>query len=360
MAGFFYIKNRMERGNGQTDTEFADLLFSWYDANKRVFPFRGTRDPYRIWLSEIMLQQTRTETVCDYYVRFIALFPDVFALAAADEQKVLKAWEGLGYYSRARNLHAAAKVIAARGGVFPDTAEKMRSLPGIGAYTAAAVASIAFDERVPAMDGNLIRVFSRITDEQGQTDAQDVLARLRTAALERMPYVRCGDFNQALMDLGATVCVPGTPSCGVCPLKTLCAAFRRGDAEELPHRAKAAPQKVLRYDVMIAVDHGRVLIEQRREKLLQGLWVFPMAEAGAGIEMLEKRGLTVNEADFRAQARHVFTHRIWEMRIWVCTVTGDDPPGVWADLRHLERYPFPTAMKRALEEAVRTLERAAR
>ena len=190
----------------------STLLLAWYDAHGRVLPFRGTKDPYRIWLSEIMLQQTRTETVGAYYTRFLARFPDVFALADAPEQDVLKCWEGLGYYSRARNLHKAAKQVAQQyHGSFPADLDALRALPGVGDYTAAAVASIAFDLPAPAMDGNLTRVLSRFHGVREDVGMPSVKRRLLDLAQGDMPPVRCGDFNQALMDLGATVCIPGTP-----------------------------------------------------------------------------------------------------------------------------------------------------
>ena len=188
---------------------FSALLLSWYDAHKRTLPFRGTKDPYRIWVSEIMLQQTRTETVAGYYSRFLDRFPDVFALADAPEEDVLKCWEGLGYYSRARNLHKAAKAVVEQyGGVFPADLEKLRALPGVGDYTAAAVTSIAFDIPAPAMDGNLTRVLSRFHGIREDVDIPAVKRRLADLGREDMPDTRCGDFNQALMDLGATVCTP--------------------------------------------------------------------------------------------------------------------------------------------------------
>ncbi|MBQ7455109.1 MAG: A/G-specific adenine glycosylase, partial [Clostridia bacterium] len=217
-------------------------LLPWYEANKRVLPFRGTRDPYAIWVSEIMLQQTRTETVAGYYARFLARFPDVVSLAKAPEQEVLKLWEGLGYYSRARNLHRAAKIVAGEyGGVFPSTYEAIRALPGVGDYTAAAIGSIAFGLPCPAVDGNLSRVLSRVHGVREDIDIPSVRRRIHALAQENIDPAAPGDWNQALMDIGATICLPGTPDCARCPLQPLCDAYKEGDADLLPVRAAAKP-----------------------------------------------------------------------------------------------------------------------
>lgn len=335
----------------------STLLLSWYDGHKRVLPFRGTRDPYRIWVSEIMLQQTRTETVGAYYERFLSLFPDVFALAHAEEQAVLKSWEGLGYYSRARNLHKAAKVIAENyGGVFPKNVEALRALPGVGDYTAAAVASIAFDLPEPAMDGNLTRVFSRVRGIREDVGAPSVKRRLLEVAREAMPESRCGDFNQALMDLGATICTPGTPDCEKCPLKRLCDAFAQGDAEELPVKAAAKAPKEVQAGIAIVTCGAKTLLLQRQEALLKGLWVFPMTEEGSDRKAVEKRlkalGIQGEFAGDLGTARHVFTHRIWQMRIYHYIAREEkSKEGAWASLSEMRALPLPTAVRGAKQQA---------
>ena len=331
----------------------STLLLAWYDGHKRVLPFRGTKDPYRIWVSEIMLQQTRTETVGAYYERFLSLFPDVFALAHAPEQDVLKAWEGLGYYSRARNLHKAAKVIAENyGGKFPADAEKLRSLPGVGDYTAAAVASIAFDLPEPAMDGNLTRVFSRVRGIREDVGAPSVKRRLLDVAREHMPKSRCGDFNQALMDLGAMICTPGTPDCEKCPLCMLCDACKMGDAEELPIKAAAKPPKELQVGIAIVTCGAKTLLMQRKEALLKGLWVFPQTEEGSGREQVEKRlkelGVRAEFAASMGSARHVFSHRIWQMQVYHYLAREPlSKEGEWVSLSGMQALPLPTAVKGA-------------
>ena len=335
----------------------ATLLLAWYDRHKRVLPFRGTKDPYRIWLSEIMLQQTRTETVGAYYQRFLSLFPDVFALAQADEQAVLKAWEGLGYYSRARNLHKAAKVIAEKyQGVFPADLELLRALPGVGDYTAAAVASIAFDLPAPAMDGNLTRVLSRVHGVRQDVGMPSVKRQLLALGQEDMPSQRCGDFNQALMDLGAMVCTPGTPDCESCPLRPLCSAYAAGDAEDLPVKAAAKPPKEIKVGIAIVTCGAKTLLLQRKEALLNGLWGFPQTEEGDTRADVEKRlkalGVRARFHEKLGQAKHVFTHRVWQMQIY--HYIADAPQakdGKWVHLSQMDALPLPTAICVAREKA---------
>ena len=339
----------------------STLLLAWYDQNKRSLPFRGTKDPYRVWVSEIMLQQTRTETVGAYYQHFLQRFPDVLSLAEAPEQEVLKCWEGLGYYSRARNLHKAAKVIAYQhGGTFPSDVEALRALPGVGGYTAAAVASIAFDLPAPAMDGNLTRVLSRFHGVRQDVGIASVRRPLISLAQADMPAARCGDFNQALMDLGATVCVPGTPECDRCPLSPLCDACRAGDAEELPIKAAAKPPAEVALAVAIVICHGRVLMTQRKEALLNGLWVFPLienAENSAAVERgLKALGVRVRVLEPLGTARHVFTHRIWNMTLYACEAAeAATREGRFVSLKDMRALPLPTAMRAGKEYAAQLL-----
>lgn len=339
----------------------ATLLLAWYDRHKRVLPFRGTKDPYRIWLSEIMLQQTRTETVGAYYERFLSLFPDVFALARSAEQDVLKAWEGLGYYSRARNLHKAAKVIAEEyQGKFPADLNLLRSLPGVGDYTAAAVASIAFDLPAPAMDGNLTRVLSRVHGVRQDVGMPSIKRQLAALGQEDMPGQRCGDFNQALMDLGAMVCTPGTPDCACCPLRPLCNAYAAGDAEDLPIKAAAKAPKEIKVGIAIVTCGVQALLMQRKEALLNGLWVFPQTEEGDTQADVEKRlknlGIRARFQQKMGAAKHVFTHRIWQMQAY--HYIADEPKakeGVWANVNKIDELPLPTAIRAAREWACQLL-----
>ena len=339
----------------------STLLLAWYDAHGRTLPFRGAKDPYRIWISEIMLQQTRTETVGAYYGRFLERFPDVFSLAAAPEQDVLKCWEGLGYYSRARNLHKAAKQVVERyRGCFPADLDALRALPGVGDYTAAAVASIAFDLSVPAVDGNLTRVLSRFHGVREDVGIPSVKRRLLELAQEDMPQTRCGDFNQALMDLGAMVCTPGTPDCENCPLRPLCNAYRAGDAEVLPVKAAAKPPREIAMAVALITCGNRVWMAQRKEALLKNLWVYLLTENAQNHADVEKnlKSLCIRAAfqGTLGKSRHVFTHRVWNMTLFhFAAETIDCREGRFVTLSEMRALPLPTAMRAAKEEAEKLL-----
>lgn len=337
------------------------LLLAWYDQNARTLPWRGIHDPYRTWVSETMLQQTRVETVRGYYERFLSRFPDVAALAAADEADVLKLWEGLGYYSRARNLHQAARqVMRDFGGEMPREVAQLRQLKGIGAYTAGAIASIAFDERVPAVDGNVIRVASRVMGIRENVGIPSVRRELEEKVDSLVPAARPGDFNQALMDLGSAICVPGTPNCDVCPLRAHCDAYDAGDAEDLPVLPQKNPPKPFDWDVLLIFSGEKVLMRQRTETMLHGLWVFPMLP-----------GHTDNPADFGAQmhmnlrnvrpagdAKHVFTHQIWRMKLYQMDAPDADAPKGYrfVTLDEMNALTIPTAMKAAGKVARARLE----
>lgn len=342
------------RGKTCYNGPMQERLLQWYDENKRDLPWRRTRAPYAIWLSEVMLQQTRVETARGYWERFLSRFADVAALAAAQEQEVLKLWEGLGYYSRARNLLKCARMVCEHyGGRFPQTAAELRKLPGIGEYTAGAVASIAFDERVAAVDGNVERVLSRVLGIREELDIPSVRRRLREEATALVPPKRPGDFNQALMELGACVCLPA-PQCGRCPLQALCDACAAGDAALLPRRAQKPAPRVERRAVAIVLCEGRALVCRREEGLLHGLWCFPCPQAEDPLPFLERLGIRARLVGPLGHARHVFTHRIWEMELWL--LAAEDaacPPGYrFADARELGELPMPTAMRKAREAAL--------
>ncbi len=330
----------------------SEPLLKWYDKNRRSFPFRGPTDPYRVWVSEIMLQQTGTGTVVPYYLRFIERYPSLHALAEADPDDVLKLWEGLGYYSRARNMLACARLVTERyGGSFPRTAAELQTLPGIGAYTAAAIASIAFGERIPAMDGNLKRVFARLYRIEDRVDKPDTARRLYSLALESMPADRPGDMNQALMDLGATLCVPGTPDCPLCPLAALCMAGEK--APDLPSSGKKKPQTVERLWVCLCtLPDGRFAVTRRETGLLKGLYLFPVCPRE------DESGPPPEKDRVIASSRHVFTHRIWEMT--VCHIPCARETGtlfhqsvIWVLPDQLASLAFPSAMRVPLEAARR-------
>jgi len=333
------------------------LLLAWYDRHARQLPWRGIHDPYRTWVSETMLQQTRVETVLGYYERFLQRFPTVAELAAAPEDDVLKLWEGLGYYSRARNLHRGAKqVMDEYGGVIPESAEELRRISGIGPYTAGAIASIAFDKPVPAVDGNVIRVVSRLRGIRENVGVPSVRRGLEGEAAALVPAQRPGDFNQAVMDLGATICVPGTPACEKCPLQDVCDAFTAGDAEDLPVLPRKNPPKVLDYVVCLIFSGGRVLMRQRTEAMLRGLWVFPMAEGRYTLRQIPAAArkltkLTVTQAASAGEAKHVFTHQVWQMQLFTMRAAEDAaaPAGYrFVPVEELDSLAIPTAVKAAV------------
>ena len=338
-------------------------LLDWYDRCARDLPWRGFHDAYRTWVSEAMLQQTRVETVLSYYDRFLERFPTLSALAEAPEADVLKAWEGLGYYSRARNLHnGAMDVMEQYGGVLPRDPEKLKKIRGIGPYTAGAIASIAYDVPVPAVDGNVIRVLSRIYGIRTDALQPDTRKHIEELAASLVPKERPGDHNQAVMDLGATVCVPGTPDCARCPLSAFCDAFVHGDAPDLPLIPGKVPQKTIRWTVTVLRSGNRTLIRRRTETLLQGLWCFPMLEcepADAATILEKKYRLHTVPVAPPVHARHVFTHLIWEMDILPLDAGPDAllPPDYrWAAPGELETLVFPVAMTAALTEAKKLLD----
>ena len=343
----------------------TDALLDWYDAHKRTLPWRGIHDPYRTWVSETMLQQTRVETVLSYYDRFLEAFPTVEALAAADIDDVLKMWEGLGYYRRARNLHKGAQqVVAQFGGAIPSDPAELLSISGIGEYTTGAIASIAFDVPVPAVDGNVIRVVSRLFGVRENAGIPSVKRQITALASSLVDAQRPGDHNQAMMDLGATICVPGTPDCAACPLQAFCAAYAEGDPEELPVLPRKNPPKIIDYDVLLIVSQGRVLMRRRTEALLEGMWVFPMLEGhekAASIAAAAKRRIgvkTVYEAP-AGEAKHVFTHQVWQMKLHILRAESAQAPQGWQFVspEEMEELAIPTAVAKARKAAEEVLQR---
>ena len=333
-------------------------LLDWYSTHRRDLPWRESADPYRVWVSEIMLQQTRVAAVLPYYRRWMEALPDVAALAAVEEDRLMKLWEGLGYYSRARNLQRAAKVVMENhGGRFPDTFEGLRALPGIGDYTAGAVASIAFHRPVPAVDGNVLRITARLA-----ALGEDILSpggrRLFTDMVaELVPPDRPGDFNQALMDLGATVCLPnGQPDCGACPLAALCAAHAAGRETDFPVKRKKQTRRREEMTVYLLLREGRIALRRREARgLLAGLWEFPhipgtlTEEEAAG--PLDRWGLTPLQWRQRITARHIFTHVEWHMTGYLLEVRGTGADFTWADPAALETLAVPSAFAKYLEAA---------
>lgn len=294
-------------------------LLAWYEENRRALPWRESRDAYRVWISEIMLQQTRVEAVRGYYARFMQALPSVRALAQADEQTYLKLWEGLGYYSRVRNLHRAAVEVCERfGGALPQTYDELLTLPGVGDYTAGAVASIAYGQRVPAVDGNVLRVVSRLTADERPVSEPKTRADLRAQVADILP-ADPGAFNQALMELGALVCVPnGAPKCTDCPVRHLCEGAEAGIAARLPVKAAKKARTVRERTVFLLRRDGKVGLQKRPDSgLLAKLWELPGAEQAltpdAARDYLARQGLTVRQMRSLRPAKHIFSHVEWHM-----------------------------------------------
>ncbi len=322
-------------------------LLAWYRENARDLPWRREPTPYRVWVSEIMLQQTRVTAVLGYFARFMEAFPTVQDLAAAPEDQLMKLWQGLGYYSRARNLQKAARQIAEDfGGRFPTRYEDLRALAGVGDYTAAAIASIAFGQPVPAVDGNLLRVSARVLGDD--TDITTAKGKKHfTAALQSViPLDFPGQFNQAMMDLGAMVCLPnGAPLCERCPAADFCQAYLQGRTGELPVRPAKKPRRVERRTVYFFFYEGKVALRRRPAKgLLAGLWEYPNALEEE--TPLADWGLADVEPSFAGTGVHIFTHVEWHMTArWAALTVDTLPPGwVWADKEALRtRYAVPSA-----------------
>jgi A/G-specific adenine glycosylase len=341
-------------------------LLAWYDQAAADLPWRHTRDPYQVWLSEIMLQQTQVATVIPYFERFVATYPDVAALAAAPLDDVLKRWEGLGYYSRARNLHRAAKVIVAEyGRRFPETAADLQKLPGIGRYTAGAIASIAFGERAAVLDGNVMRVLARLYDVADDVRAAATQKRLWALAGSLVPAERPGDYNQAMMELGRTICKPRQPRCRACPVAAHCLAFRHGTQDQRP--VKAPRPQTPHYDVAAGIiwnDQGQILIAQRRaEGLLGGLWEFPGGKLEPGEtlpecltrKLAEELAIRVEVSDLLLIVRHAFTHFRITLHAFRCRYVSGPPQALgcadwrWVQLDELERFAFGHADRQIIQ-----------
>lgn len=306
-----------------------ERLLAWYDSQKRDLPWRHTSDPYRIWLSEIMLQQTRVEAVKPYYARFLETCPDVATLSALSEERLYKLWEGLGYYSRARNLQKAARTVMEQyGGVMPKTYEELRRLSGIGDYTAGAIASIAYGERVPAIDGNVLRVLARLCASHEDIADPKTKALWRESLAPLIPK-RAGDFTQAMIELGATVCVPnGEPKCSECPLKDFCDATKNGLTDEIPVRSAKKPRRIEDRTVLIVCDENRIALGKRPPKgLLAGLFEFPnvtghLAESEA-LQYLRSIGFDPVRIERIEDSKHIFTHVEWRMIAYRVRITPE-------------------------------------
>ena len=332
------------------------VLIPWYRENRRSLPWRETRDPYRIWVSEIMLQQTRVEAVRGYYARFLAALPNIESLASCDDDALHKLWEGLGYYSRVRNLKKAAQIIMAdHGGLFPEDYASVRALPGIGEYTAGAVCSIAFGQPRAAVDGNVLRLLSRLRADDTPIDLPALKKRVQTELEAIYPHDCPGEFTQALMELGATVCIPGgEPKCGICPCREFCEGKLRW--QELPVKLPKKAKKQEDRTVFLLRCADKWAIEKRENRgLLAGLWQFPNISghltAEEAVAWAEAQGLHPRNVERSIDRRHIFTHIRWDLRGWFLEVGEEAPRFTWMTLEEIDtQAALPTAFRQFREE----------
>lgn len=391
---------------------FQQKLLQWYESQQRVLPWREYDDPYAIWVSEIMLQQTRVEAVLPYFERFVTAFPTIQVLAEAEQEEVLKLWEGLGYYSRARNLHQAAQIVIEEyGGQVPKTHDEVLKLPGVGPYTAGAIMSIAFNQPYPAVDGNVKRVFSRLFAIPDDVKKASVKKRIEGLAEEAIPKGRASDFNQALMELGALICIPKSPRCGICPVQELCSGFADGEPEIYPVKsAKRKPRPMVRLVAVVrregCADEQILLMRNPAEGMLAGLWAFPGIDltheewgaTGVGQQFAsQKKGQTQAQLPLLAigdknrvvcdeereqawggisgalarylsdelgvqvqvfgqigETQHTFTHRVWTMPIVECRLIEqeekEDVTLAWVTSQEFDGYAIPTVYQKVIRE----------
>lgn len=337
--------------------QLPGLLLPWFAEHRRDLPWRRDREPYHVWLSEIMLQQTRVEAVRGYYLRFLERLPDIAALASAPEDVLLKLWEGLGYYSRVRNLQKAAQcVMEQHDGEFPQELSAIRALPGIGDYTAGAIASICFEAPTAAVDGNVLRVILRLTVCADSPADVRVRRRIGEELSAVYPAGHCGDFTQALMELGATVCLPnGAPQCEVCPLRSLCEAHAQGTELQFPTKPPKKPRRIEQRTVFVLQCGDRLAVCKRPSHgLLAGLWQLPdvpgKLETAEALRQAEQWGVHPTGILKTAERTHIFTHVQWDLRgVWL-TCAAEAPQFTWADedaLRH--EIGLPTAYRQFLD-----------
>lgn len=331
-------------------------LLPWYKQNARRLPWRQDTEPYHIWLSEIMLQQTRVEAVRTYYLRFLEQLPDIHALAAAPESRLLKLWEGLGYYNRARNLQKAARVIETQyGGRFPGRYEEIRALPGIGPYTAGAIASICFGLPCPAVDGNVLRIITRMTENDAPIDRMQTKTEIAAQLQKVYPKNDCGQFTQALMELGATVCTPKSPKCTACPASSFCRAYKNGTVMQYPVKQPKKEKRLEERTVFLLQCGDRYALTKRTESgLLAGLWQLPNMLGKMGVKQAldTAGGFGAQPVELCKQMHrvHIFTHIKWQMTCYHILCAERSPDFVWATAQEIETtYALPTAFRMFFE-----------
>ena len=342
----------------------SDLL-PWFEQNQRPMPWRKNRTAYRVWISELMLQQTRVNQVIPYYLRFMEKFPSIKILALSDLQDVLKLWEGLGYYSRARNLHKAAKTICEKfGGIFPEDPDLINQLPGIGPYTTAAIASLAFNKDLAVVDGNVIRVLSRLLAIDSDVSKSSTKKELQIIADNLLVKGKAGKFNESMMELGATICMPKNPNCKECPVIDNCMGYKIGDPSSFPVKKKKAKIPHIIVGAAVVSDGNKVLISQRREnQMLGGLWEFPggKKENNESIkeciarELLEELGIIIEIQEKIITVNHAYSHFTMEMHTYWAKIKSGEPKAIdcktfkWVKLDKIRSMPFPKADIKVLD-----------
>jgi A/G-specific adenine glycosylase len=341
-------------------SDFADPLIQWYNQNKRPLPWRLNQDPYRIWISEIMLQQTRVDQAIPYFLRFIKAFPTVEDLALASQHDVFMLWEGLGYYSRARNLHSSAKrIVAEFGGKLPENADDIKSLKGIGEYTAAAVLSIAYNQKYAVVDGNVIRVVTRYLGIESDIRLAFVKNQVQRFVDGQIPSDYPSEFNQAMMELGATICTPKKPNCEECPIQLNCIGYQSARTDTIPYKSPA--KKVPHHNIIVGVienEDGKILIAKRPENtMLGGLWEFPGGKKEKGEseidtlnrELFEELGVKIHEEERFFEIKHAYSHFKITLVAYKCKLKNGTPEPMvnseikWVNKSELLEYPFPKA-----------------
>jgi len=340
----------------------VNALLDWYEKNKREMPWRNTSDPYKIWISEVMLQQTRVDTVIPYFNRFIGKYPTVNDLAKSDQQSVLKVWEGLGYYSRARNMHQAAKTVSAEmNGKMPADYDGLIKLKGIGPYTAAAISSIAYSEKKAVVDGNVLRVMCRFFGIPDDIRSAGTKTEVQSYADDLIPKSNPGDFNQAVMELGATVCKPSSPLCDDCPLSVQCVAYNSAQTETIPYKSKKAkvPHHQIAVGLIVNNDNELLISLRQNDAMLGGLWEFPggkkeddeSLKEAAKRELDEELGVQVSVFDEFMNLKHAYSHFKITLHAYWCKIENGIPAPkssqklTWVSLNDIDEFPFPKANK---------------
>lgn len=326
----------------------VDPLLKWYQINKRDLPWRDSNNPYYIWISEIMLQQTQVKTVIPYFQRFIQTLPDYQSLANVEDDKLMKLWEGLGYYSRARNLKVAANQIKENYKTFPQTYAQLLTLKGIGPYSAGAIASIAFNEKKPAVDGNVLRVISRVLNSEKDISLKSTFNYI-FEEIEKILPVNSGDFNQALMELGATICTPKTYDCLACPIQKYCKANQTNNVAKLPIKTTKIKKKIENKTVIILTYQDEVAIVQNNEKILNNLWYFPMHDGHLSYDEVIQL-YHCYDCYALADYTHIFTHLQWNMKGYVVKVDTKNEDYIWKNQLQIQNeVALPTAFKKYYE-----------